>query len=110
MAEEEKKATALYEIVKKLADNELLKPDPITVAIERLEHEVVYPCGRLGDKLNLNQLEWANDNKKTWFIPDIKTLWIELNEDVKPTNLTDIKKHVKDIAENAGFNIKFKHI
>ena len=107
------RATSLYEIVRLLADNDLLKPEPETIAIERIDHKVVYPCGRGGHpdtKLDLSQLEWANENKKLWFIPDITTLWIELADDVRPTNLDEIKASIRKIAEVAEFEVKFKRL
>ncbi len=111
MDENPVQSKATYMILRNLLDHDLLSSDPYTVAIEREERPPVYPCRRgfPGGPISIEQLEWANRERKFWFLGPIKILWIELDEKKKQEkNINAITELLKQNAENAGFCLKFE--
>ncbi len=101
-------ATALYYILVTLNDFGLLENDPLTVAIEREERDPVYPCGRGDHELKMNQVKWANENGKFWFLGSIKNLYIKLKEtSFARQYLNTLCQSLDERAKEAGFSIKW---
>ncbi len=100
--------TALYKILVMLNKHELLENDPLTVIIEREEYAPVYPCSKGKQELDMNQVKWANENGKFWFLGHIKKLCIRLKENSLPHQLlTVICQSADERAEEAGFSIEW---
>ena len=109
MSENPVQANALYKIVKSLSNLGLLQDDPLSVCIEREGRKPVYPCSRGYPKLDLSQLEWAREKGGFWFLGQIKTIWIELDEKQKQTwNSEAFIRRFMEMAETAGFCLKFE--
>ena len=100
-------ATALYYILATLNDFRLLENDPLTVAIIRKERDPVYPCARGDQDLKMNQVKWAHENGKFWFLGPIKKLRIGLKETSFAQGRTILCRSLDERAKEAGFSIEW---
>ncbi len=104
-------ATALYYILVTLNDFGLLENDPLTVIIKRKEHAPVHPCGRGDQELKMNQVKWAHENGKFWFLGPIEKLCIGLKETSFAQQFrTVICQSADERAKEAGFSIEWANL
>ena len=75
-------AGEICHIVNNLVKEGRVSDDPVDVRIERVNREAILPCRRSKKPgpLNLEQLAWASQNGKFWFLGPIKSLKVTLGK------------------------------
>lgn len=86
-------ANNIYRVTRYLIKSGRVSGNPENIAIERINRDAKYPCGRSADtnSLDLGQMEWAADKGRFWFSGPIKSL--NVNLDRGPIKGTLISEH-----------------
>ena len=88
-------AREIYHIVSNLVKEGRISGDPANVRIERVNREAILPCRRLKEpnSLNLEQLEWAANKGRFWFLGPVKSLKVTLGKGrVKETLVSELDR------------------
>lgn len=122
-------ASEIYHIVRNLIKEGLISGNPENVRIERVNREAIRPCRRSSDpnSLNLEQLEWAANNGRFWFLGPIKALKVILSSKVQEIlvselnrisfitilnelnyeDFTQVRSNLVKSVANLGFSVQF---
>jgi hypothetical protein len=123
-------ASEIYNIVNNLVKDGRISGNPEDIRIERVNREAVLPCrkGKDANSLNLEQLEWASEKGKFWFLGPIKSLKVNLGKGkvqetlvseldrmlfitiINEINYEDLQKTKDEIirlAAESGFQVNF---
>jgi len=123
-------ASEIYHIVRNLVKEGRISGNPENVRIERVNREAIRPCRRSSDpnSLNLEQLEWAANDGRFWFLGPIKALKVILNRgkiqeilvselnrisfitilnELNYEDFTQVRSNLVKSAANLGFRVQF---
>ena len=99
---------AVHTILWFLRDIDGLSDDPTYVEMTREGYPSVFPCRKPKEngKLDLEQIDWAKENGKWWFIGPIETLKVGVPSRKKWARFGADKRILQHIAKNAGFMLE----
>ena len=99
---------AVYTILSFLREIDGLPDTPINVEFTREGYPSVHPCRKPKEdgKIDIDQIEWARENGKWWFLGPIETLKIGIPRKKKWAHFKADERILTYIAKNAGFELE----